>query len=79
MSDTHRWGPEQALALAFGAGLVVGLGLFALTAWIVWCILQGGIEYWLAVPMIGIALTAPFWIWQIIGSRRTERSRRCSW
>jgi hypothetical protein len=31
------------------------------------------IDYWLAVPLIGIALTVPAWIWLLLILRRNKR------
>jgi hypothetical protein len=72
-STDDMMAPGQALAMAFGAGLAVGLSLFALTAWITWRAMQTGIGYWLTVPVIGMALMIPLWIWMLISHRRALR------
>jgi hypothetical protein len=31
------------------------------------------IDYWMAVPLIGIALTVPFWLWMWWSARRRPK------
>jgi hypothetical protein len=33
------------------------------------------IDYWLAVPLIGIGLTVPFWVWMLWATRKRRTSR----